>query len=383
MSTRRLDKWNEQRRFPFLILGRDVDVWELARKKSKLDERISDTVRRGVTGYAKEIIFDIEDGQPVFYFVVFALDSESFTLQLAPVLKQVNLESDDEVKRTLLEARVDDVPVYPNTNEVAQILARYERDLLLDGVELVDPSGQSGRYHLTNSPGPQIDTVNHIRNLSFTEMHTPAELFLVRDVILQELTRLDEASRMLASLRLAIDELTEGLASPGRNENLLQACLTRNPILFGPEYTRTLPKHRLGSDFVTDYALERVSGLVDLIEIEASNHRLFTSKGHPTSHLVVAEQQILDWLEWVETNSAYARDKLPGLQQPLGYVVIGRSTTLSPSDQQRLQWRNIIFRGRVQIMTYDDVVLRAENLLKVLEGRILQRASVTVAHESL
>ena len=61
-----------------------------------------------------------------------------------------------------------------------------------------------------------------------------------------------------------------------------------------------------------DYALERRSGLVDLVEIEASHHFLFTLRGNPRQHLIHAEQQVLDWLHWIEAHGAYARERLGG-----------------------------------------------------------------------
>jgi hypothetical protein len=111
-----------------------------------------------------------------------------------------------------------------------------------------------------------------------------------------------------------------------------------------------------------------VSGIYDLVEIEASCHNLFTKGGNPTKELVHAEQQILDWLAWVEKHSAYAREHLPTIQEPIGFVVIGRRLTLSERDQNRLARRNIAFRGTFQILTYDDLLDRAKNLLSLLQG---------------
>ena len=91
-----------------------------------------------------------------------------------------------------------------------------------------------------------------------------------------------EAARALAALRAAIAELDAQLALPDRDESALQRILTRNPALFGAEYRRVLPKHTLGSEYEMDYALERVSGLVDLVEIEPSTLRLYTQAGNPT-----------------------------------------------------------------------------------------------------
>ena len=58
-------------------------------------------------------------------------------------------------------------------------------------------------------------------------------------------------------------------------------------MLFGPDYVRIIPNHRLGAEYEMYYALERHSGLFDLVEIEASTLALFTRGGDPSSHLVI------------------------------------------------------------------------------------------------
>jgi len=116
-----------------------------------------------------------------------------------------------------------------------------------------------------------------------------------------------------------------------------------------------------------DYALEKTTGIWDLAEIEASTLPLFTQKGNPRKELVHAEQQVMDWLRWLERNTSYARENLPGIQRPIGYVIIGR-TPASDDHRARLKWRNAFFKGDLRILTYDDILFRAKNLLYLLEG---------------
>ena len=119
-----------------------------------------------------------------------------------------------------------------------------------------------------------------------------------------------------------------------------------------------------------DYALARVSGVIDLVEIEASTHPLFTKAGDPRKELVHAEQQVIDWLDWIVRHREYARARLPGLMQPLGYVIIGRTAGMSKEERDRLHRRNSMFRGALHILTYDDLLDRAKTLLKILKGRV-------------
>lgn len=146
--------------------------------------------------------------------------------------------------------------------------------------------------------------------------------------------------------------------------------MTENPILFGLDYTKIIPKHRLGAEYEMDYALVRVSGLVDLIEIEASSIPIFNRKGDPSKYLVHAEQQVLNWLEWLEKNHSYAKEYLPGLIRPKGFVVIGRASTLSKDECLKLKIRNKIFSDSLEILTYDDLLDRAQNIGKVLLGQV-------------
>jgi len=110
----------------------------------------------------------------------------------------------------------------------------------------------------------------------------------VLGTVRRELGELNEAKRTLEALRSAIEEFAGLLGDGQTDESKLQRCLTRNPILFSPEYVQILPKHRLGGDFEMDFAIERRSGLIDLVEIERASHQLFTKRGDPRKELVHA-----------------------------------------------------------------------------------------------
>jgi hypothetical protein len=379
MDGTRLDKWREPKRVPaFIRPVDDQEVQEIVRRR--YEERNAKQETEGLTesriyDMAKELIFDIKDGLPVFHAVIYTINTEAFELELGHGLDILVKDRDEhevkeDVKKTLALALIHDVPVYPNNEDLASVLAKYHRDLLIEGFRAPDESGEYVRLKLVNSPSTDdVETLRHLERIRLTDAHSPAELHLMREAVMTELAKRDEAGRILASLRLAIEELSALLEQATRNEGGLQECLTRNPILFGTEYRRIIPKHKLGAEYEMDYALEHVTGLVDLVEIEASTHRLFTKKGDPRQSLVHAEQQVLDWLDWIERHGMYARENLPGLAQPVGYVVIGRDIDLSDEHRKRLRRRNAFFRGTVRILTYDDLLGRARNLLGVLEGR--------------
>jgi len=140
----------------------------------------------------------------------------------------------------------------------------------------------------------------------------------------------------------------------------------------GLDYSKIVPKHKLGNEYEMDYALIKYSGEIDIVEIEASNLNLYTSKYNPSQYLVHAEQQILDWFDWIERNNAYGRSKIPTLLSPIGIVIIGRDRSMDEESEKKLRRRNILYNGKIKILTYDDVLKKAETILRILENENAQ-----------
>lgn len=374
MTDTRLDRWKLPRTLLLSVTGDDEEVLGLA--KRKWDLRQNDEENRTLSAWiegARELILDTSGDKPVFHIVGYHLDSATFELKVSADFQilingETQEEWDEEIVYIIGLAVPNEIPVYSNTDEEAPLLAKYYRELMTHGMLAPDGEGKKVRLKWRRSPGEKLDSVSYLDELKHIQSHPPAELILIRDAVRRELASRDEAGRALASLRFAISELESLLASTKRNEHALQRCLEANPVLFGPDYQRVIPKHRLGAEYEMDYALVRVSGLVDLAEIESSTLRLFKRNGDPTSDLVHAEQQVMNWLAWMETNEAYARQKLPNIMRPMGYVVIGRTSTLNAADQRRLQLRNALLAGGLQVLTYDDLLGRALNLLRLLLG---------------
>lgn len=374
----RRDKWKQPLRLLTFISAQEQNVLDfIEAHQRRVKERgvaLQEMSDLEIIRAARELIFGMRDGTPYFDVIMYTLDSETIQIQLGSTLEILPPEdlSDESVSEhirgTLALAAAAEVPVYPNTEDDEPILLRYYREMLIHGFVAPDGKGGRVRLKLVGSPGDQIDSPEYFERYSATKWFSPAEIGLVRNAILTELRQREVAGRVLASLRLAINELSECLDAQQRNEGELQNCLTENPILFGTEYVRVIPKHRLGAEYEMDYALERVSGIVDLVEIEASTHRLFTKAGKPSQFLVHAEQQVLDWMDWIEQHGGYARSSHPGLISPVGYVVIGRSNELTYEDQRRLTRRNLVFQGKLTILTYDDVLSNAKVLLDRLSG---------------
>lgn len=141
-------------------------------------------------------------------------------------------------------------------------------------------------------------------------------------------------------------------------EEKLQVYLTENPVILHPYHAAFTPKVRLGSEYVTDFVVESEEESYILVEIERSTHKLFTKEGSPTAALRHARAQVEDWQKWIREHIGYAREALPGVSQPRGWVIIGRSRDLGKEGHFALQRTNEGHK-EIEIMTYDGLLKRA------------------------
>lgn len=265
-----------------------------------------------------------EDRGAALEAVFYAVDLEKAQMVLSRGLQIGGFDDDDDVKRHLAFALAEEIPVLAKTDAEQARLDALTRELLTIGFASKDTSGAPVRYRLTPA-GQEVDlndqTGKHV--LAAGRQPSLSETRLVVSKLKQELDAHQAAGRVLASLRLANAELATALANDVV-EAELQTVLTKHPVLFGPDYVRVIPQHRLGAEYVMDFALQRASGSFDLVEIERSTHALFKkTDGAPTAALAHAEQQVLDWLAWTERHGTYARERLVGLTRPQGWIVIG------------------------------------------------------------
>lgn len=376
MIKSRSDRWKSSKRILTFITGDDSEKVQkvVALQKELREGAVADGQRfsvENIVSACKELIYKKSSGKPSFEAITYVLNAESLELEISSSFEiefREDEDLDDEIQRLLAVATIEEIPVYPNTPELAQELAEYHKKMLVQG--FTAPDGQGGKVHLKITKKTSLDLINDgaLDNLTTSNMYLPAELEIILQSVRAEMQRRDHAGRILGSLALAISELEELLELECRNENSLQSCLTRNPIVFGTEYVRIIPKHRLGAEYEMDYALEKTTGLFDLIEIESSSLKLFNKKGNPTSDLVHAEQQVFDWLHWIARHSSYARENLPDLMHPVGFVITGRRKDLPGSMLSKLKQRNALFKGQVHIMTYDDLLDRARNINRQISG---------------
>jgi hypothetical protein len=377
---KRSDRWATRRYYDVALTSDGEKESDVSSGSAAFDETHSSLVRQRKKGSveelnfiacARELILDVdEDGTLGIIFVSFSLNTTRGCLELGPIIRGSNLD-DNDLKRHILLAIHYGVPVYPEDEQSMVELQRVYRSLLEEGLEL--ESGKGPTQYVVMEPRTFTTanrSVDREKWLPFTS-YQPADTLLQAE----REHELAEAARILANLRSSVTKLAACLQDDVRDEASLQGCLTSHPILFGLEYKRILPKHRLGSEYEMDYALQHITGYFDLVEIEASSHNLYTRGGNPAAALTHAEQQVLDWLQWIEENHEYARKRLPGIMRPRGYVIIGRSHSLSENDRIRLDRRNASWGESLTVLTFDDLLEQATNMLRLFERSALPEAS--------
>ncbi len=365
----RLSRWRKKEHFP-VPFDEPVDsaIQKIIDKQPKKGENISNVE---ITQLAREFIFDWKKSQPVFHIITPVFNTKKLLLRYEHSL-DLNIsgnpdEIEKEVVNTLGLAVAFDIPIFPNRQSVEKKLAYYYQKLLRNGFTAPGKDGKDVRLKPANSKQDEDFTIENITKIDLTRYWSPSDLYIIKNVVSSELQKLNSAQRTLANLEAAISELESELSTQNRNENNLQKCLTNNPILLGVEYIKVIPKHRLGSEYEVDYALVQYSGLIDLMEIESSNLPLFSISGDPSKYLVHAEQQLINWIDWVEKNNSYARAKLEGLLTPKGYIIIGREHSLTDEKRASLVRRNKAFNGVITILTYDDLLKKAKSILQILK----------------
>jgi hypothetical protein len=146
-----------------------------------------------------------------------------------------------------------------------------------------------------------------------------------------------------------------GLIEQDLGEEDYQGFLRDNPVLLDPLATEVVPKQRLGSEHVTDFALRRADARWTLVEIEKPRDPLFTSRNDFTSQFTHAFGQIIDFQRWVESHGQYARSLMPGIASPAGLLVMSRRSSLNDENTAKLN-RFIENSRRIDVVTFDDVL---------------------------
>lgn len=180
-----------------------------------------------------------------------------------------------------------------------------------------------------------------------------------------------EERRVLSELEAAIKEFDKLLASEPA-EGIVQTFLgiKRNRILLHTAARRVTPEVSLGSEYRVDFVIELPQQRYVLVEIERPQDELYTRAGDPAYRLKHGQQQIEDWIDWLDENKDYARKNIPALEyiKELEYwLIIGRRSSMSERHRKALARKNAELH-RIAIRTFDDLLEEAQAHLNNLRG---------------
>lgn len=157
----------------------------------------------------------------------------------------------------------------------------------------------------------------------------------------------------------------ENLIASDLPERNYQEFFENNPALIDPLASSIVPRENLAEMFRTDFVIRRLDDEYIFVEIEKPQDHPFTDYPHPTEALSHALGQVVNWLIWLEDNIAYAQAHgFPGVHSPRGVIVMGRKTELTSPQLRMLKALNDTLNPRLQILTYDDVLQNARNVLR-------------------
>jgi Domain of unknown function (DUF4263) len=159
------------------------------------------------------------------------------------------------------------------------------------------------------------------------------------------------------------------LVSKNPAEEVLQRFITANPILLHQfPSTRIIIKPKILTLFVADFGIVTPTKELLLIELEKSDTRLLNRGGGIAAPLNHAFDQVRDWLHEIDEHRLAAldslkidRDEVSGIR---GVVVAGRDAGYDAKDLRKLKGAD---RGRVTLLTYDDLIFALDALIQRVE----------------
>ncbi len=195
----------------------------------------------------------------------------------------------------------------------------------------------------------------------------------------EELSALLEKSKLTA-YRQKVDEFRKRLQNdyPESNgKDSWQEWIYKNNWLFGIHYGNSIGHPQVGFRSVLDYLFPTPDGFVDILEIKRPSHEVIKEdKSHPgaykwSSEVNSAVGQVVNYLHEIELHQLEIAKKLKqefGIElstiKPRAFILVGESNKWSDVEREAFRRLNHSLHG-IEILTYTDLLCRAENLIKV------------------
>lgn len=178
-----------------------------------------------------------------------------------------------------------------------------------------------------------------------------------------------EANPLISALGRTVEEFRGLIDNPEVHEKRdIHPFVEENSFLLFPNPDATLSEVPIGmgTEYRIDFMVRRPNATYLLVELESPRRRIVTADGDFTAEMNHALCQVEDWQEWIENNLTTVQRYYPEITSPEGLIVIGREDG-SEAQSRRLRRRNVNMRGRIEILTYDDLLRGAESYVRSLE----------------
>lgn len=156
------------------------------------------------------------------------------------------------------------------------------------------------------------------------------------------------------------------------DEKKIQSRLKDNFWMLGGEYVAVIGEEWLAKGGRLDFLAEKTNTYYDIVELKLPSDKLFVGgkgKESMSAELKDAISQMARYRNYYDKNYLFEfareEDSRRDVRYPIGKIIIGRGN----KDQKLvLEYHRNIFDRRLDILTYDDVLEIAENVLSSSKG---------------
>lgn len=225
--------------------------------------------------------------------------------------------------------------------------------------------------------------VTYIEGISFNEFEVDLKCTDYMILLLDNIDLLNESSKKSFKTELLeaqtiksksdeleneIEKLKLLIANQKSKENDFQQFFERNHWMFGIDYIDATPTKKISDEHIPDFLLERYDGFHDILDLKLPIPNLFKKIGnklHPRHELNDGCSQVEHYLAYSNENLAKLKEELQEkIYRPKGFLVIGLTNA---HEEERLR-QYIDDHPKVKIMTYDDIIKKATNLLNTINS---------------
>ncbi|MEL6429602.1 MAG: Shedu immune nuclease family protein [Planctomycetota bacterium] len=171
-----------------------------------------------------------------------------------------------------------------------------------------------------------------------------------------------------------IQRLRTLLSDDDASESDLQELIRGQAWLFAPRHSQIRRHPALDDKNIPDFILTRsTEGLMDFVEIKKPSTTLFRASGHFNAAFHEAWDQATRYLEFADKNTDYLRrEKAIHVDSPKCYLIIGHELDAERRAAIRVKEKHT---PRIEVITYDELLDRAQGLLRLRHSASVVRLS--------